>query len=90
MKRLPRPCFSLLSLLVVAGSARLGAAVIPTEWTHRQPVVVNAPGLVKLSVPAATFDQAQPELADLRLLDPAGREAAYLIDRDLSYHRQTA
>lgn len=65
------------------------AAVIPTEWTHRQPVGVTAPGLVKIAVPAATFDNAQPGLADLRLLDSGGREAAYLIDRDLSYHWQS-
>ncbi len=65
------------------------AAVTPTEWTHRQTVEVTTPGLVKIPVPAATFDNARPELVDLRLLDATGREAAYLIDRDLSYHRQS-
>ncbi|MBI2497442.1 MAG: hypothetical protein HYV75_05835, partial [Opitutae bacterium] len=55
---------------------------------HRQPVVVTAPGLVKITVPAATFDNAQPDLADLRLLDTAGQETACLLDRDLSHHGQ--
>ena len=90
MKNLLRPCLSLVILFAATGSVRLDAAVNPTEWTHRQQVVVNEPGLVRISVPAATVDQAQSGLADLRLLDPAGREAAYLIDRDLPYRRLSA
>jgi hypothetical protein len=90
MKNLPRPSLSLslISLLIAAGGAPLGAAVTPTEWTHRQPVTVAAPGLVKIAVPAVTFDNAQPGLADLRLVDANGQETAYLLDRDLSYHGQ--
>ena len=84
MKKPPHPFLSLL--LLAATSA--AAALIPTEWSHRQSVPVAAPGLVKLTVPAATFDVAQPGLADLRLLDAAGQETAYLLDRDLSYHGQ--
>lgn len=79
MKNLPRLCLSLASLLAVVHGV---AAVNPTEWSHRQPVAVPAPGLVRVAVPAATFDHAQPGLADLRLLDPQGREVAYLLDRD--------
>lgn len=71
---------------LLAFSTAAFAAVTPTEWTHRQPVTVTAPGLVKIAVPAVTFDHAQPGLADLRLVDAAGRETAYLLDRDLSYH----
>jgi len=88
MKNLLRHCLSLVILVAVTGIARLGAAVTPTEWTHRQPVAVAAPGLGKIAVPAATFDNAQPGLADLRLIDANGQETAYLLDRDLSYHGQ--
>lgn len=88
MKRLPRPCLSLVTLLLAAAQPDTIAAVTSTEWTHRQPVVVTAPGLVKIAVPAATFDNAQPGLADLRLVDAHGQEAAYLLDYDLSYRGQ--
>ena len=70
------------------GAAVASATVIPTEWTHRQAVIVAAPGLVKIAVPAAAFDVAQPGLADLRLLEANGTETAHLIDRDLSVHGQ--
>lgn len=81
MKNLLR---SSLSLLLALSGTALTAAVTPTEWTHRQVVSVAAPGLVKIAVPAATFDAAQPGLTDLRLLTANGTEAAYLIDRDLT------
>lgn len=81
MTRLPRllPSLALPALLAVAVAA--AAAVVPTEWRQRQPLAVPAAGLMKLEVPAAAFDAAQPNLADLRLLDPAGREISYLLDR---------
>ena len=66
----------LLALPVLAG-----AAVIPTEWPQQQAVAVAAPGLVTLAVPAATFDNALPDLADLRLIGSAGQEIPYLLDR---------
>lgn len=71
--------FALLLALVAAGPA--AAALVPTEWAQRQPVPVTAPGLVRLAVPAAVFDRAQPGLADLRVLDSHGRELAYFLDR---------
>ena len=79
----------LVALIALCAALTGIAAVTPTEWTHRQPVAVVAPGLVKIAVPAATFDHAQPGLADLRLIDPQGLEVAYLLDRDLSYHGQS-
>ena len=78
--RLPLKQLALLfTLLVVSGSA----AVTPTEWQHRQALPVAAPGLTRLTLPAATFDAAQADLADLRLLDPQGQEMPFLLDRDL-------
>jgi len=69
------------------------AAITPTEWQHRQTLQVTVPGLNRLALPAVTFDAAQMNLADLRLLDASGAEVPYLLDRDLSvrgYERASA
>lgn len=79
MKRPRRPCLSLLCLCAALTGT---AAVTPTEWTHRQPLAVPVPGLVKVALPATTFDTAQPGLADLRLIDANGTETAYLLTGD--------
>jgi len=84
MKRLPRPCRSPLALLCVLTAATRLAALTPTEWQHRQALHVTAPGLTKAVLPADTFDSAQPELADLRVIDATGQEVPYLLDRDLA------
>ena len=54
---------------------------LPADWQHEQHFEAPAPGLVKLSLPAATLDAARPALEDLRLYDDAGREVPYLIER---------
>ncbi|HET7535417.1 MAG TPA: DUF3999 family protein [Candidatus Didemnitutus sp.] len=82
--RLPNPSRFLL-LLALAGAVRLVGAITPTEWQHRQTLDVATPGLVKVPLPASTFDAAQPGLADLRVLDATGQETSYLLDRDVSY-----
>jgi hypothetical protein len=66
-------------LALVAATSGFGA-LAPTEWSHRQALSVDAPGLVRIAVPAATFDANQPGLADLRLIDASGREISYLLD----------
>ncbi|MBI3884520.1 MAG: DUF3999 family protein [Opitutae bacterium] len=68
-------------LLPLLAAATLQAALTPTEWSHRQALPVVAPGLVRVALPAATFDSAGPDLADLRIVDSTGREVAYLLDR---------
>lgn len=78
----PRRRPEILALLLALGAAGPApAALVPTEWAQRQPVPVATPGLVRLAVPAAVFDSAQPGLADLRVLDAQGRELAYFLDR---------
>ena len=74
---------ALLLTLVAATSAF--AALAPTEWSQRQALPVAAPGLVKVPLPAASFDGAQPNLADLRVIGAAGNEIPYLLDRDPAY-----
>jgi hypothetical protein len=85
MKKLPRPSPSafafVLALLVAATRA---AALVPTEWQNRQALNVPAPGLSKIALPAATFDSAQPNLADVRLIDAARQEVPYLLDREFA------
>lgn len=68
-------------LLVAATTAH--AALVPTEWSHRQPLDVPRAGLVSVTLPAATFEHAQRNLEDLRVVDANGREIAYLLDGQL-------
>lgn len=68
-------------VLAAIAAAALTAALVPTEWRHRQKFTVATPGLVRVALPDATFDAAQPNLGDLRLIDPRGRETAYLLDQ---------
>ena len=75
-----------IRLLAFLAAASGSGALTPTEWPHRQAVNVAAPGLIKIALPAATFDAAQPDLADLRVLDAAGQEVPYLLDRETSGH----
>ena len=84
MKNPPHPSRSRFALLAALFAVTCAAAVTPTEWQHRQTLNVPAPGLSQLALPAATFDAAQPNLPDLRLLDAAGQEVPYLLDYDLA------
>jgi hypothetical protein len=76
--RLARPSFPALLALAAAAPA---LALTPTEWQHRQALAVPAAGLVRVDLSAASFDAAAPQLEDVRIIDPAGREQALLIDR---------
>ena len=66
--------------LVALSAAPAGGATF-TEWQHRQEIRVPAPGLVKLDLPPETLDASRPGLEDLRVLDPAGNEVPYVIER---------
>jgi len=55
-------------------------AALPGGWQTEQHFEIAAPGLVKLSLPAATLDSARPALEDLRLCDDAGNELPFLIE----------
>lgn len=86
MKSRPSPSAKRLAAAVLlAGTLAASAAIVPTEWQHRQALEVSAAGLVKVPVPPATFDVAQPGLVDLRVVDPDGREVASLLDRELRF-----
>lgn len=68
-------------VVMLAGALSPHAAPLPSDWQHVQQLEVATPGLVKLSLPAATLDAARPALEDLRLFDDAGQEIPYLVER---------
>ncbi len=55
-------------------------ALAPNEWQHRQALVVEQAGVIKLALPATTLDLARPNLEDLRLLDAQGRETPFVVE----------
>src|SRR5206468_12010075 len=70
----------LVATFLFAGS--LGA-LTPNEWRFSQAIDVPANGLIRVNLPAETLDVARPDLEDMRILDSAGREVPYLIDRPM-------
>src|SRR5580692_5123828 len=81
MKSPSRPSPSRAALLLAALAANSCPALTPTEWQHRQALSVAAPGLVRVDLPAASFDSGGPQQEDFRVVDATGREIAILIDR---------
>ncbi len=67
------------SLALWIGPVLLGAEF--TDWSVRAPARVEAPGLIRLQLPAGVLDASRADLADLRLADPAGREVSLLLRR---------
>ncbi|MCU0787474.1 MAG: DUF3999 domain-containing protein, partial [Verrucomicrobia bacterium] len=71
-----------IALLIFLGALRMSAAPF-SEWQYQQDIAVTGGGLVKVSLPAETLDAARPGLEDLRLVDAAGNEVPYLIERPM-------
>ena len=65
-------------------------AAMPADWKHVQQFDVVQPGLIKLSLPVETIDAARPGLEDLRIVDSAGQEVPYLVQRPLGGKALTA
>ena len=74
----------LVASLLLSASSSL-AAVNRSEWQQSQPLDVAAPGLIKVALPAETLGALRPEAADLRLLDPAGAEVGWFLERPLRF-----
>jgi hypothetical protein len=74
------PLFLCMALMLANSVA---FALNPDEWRHSQVLTVPQAGLVRISLPASTLDAAQPDLSDLRLLDPAGSEVSFLIEHPM-------
>ena len=73
----------LVAAFLFAGS--LGA-LTPNEWRFSQTIDVPANGLIRINLPTETLDASRPNLGDVRILDSAGREVPYLIDRPMPRH----
>jgi hypothetical protein len=67
--------------LAILSAAQTSWAFDPHEWRNTQSLEVPAKGLVRVNVPAATRDAAQPGLEDLRIVDSTGNQVPYLIER---------
>jgi hypothetical protein len=70
------------ALLAAALVLPLQAEPFATQnWRFRQDLSVDQPGLLKVALPVETLDAARIDLADLRLIDPAGGEVAFVLER---------
>src|SRR5215468_2133040 len=85
MKRIlrshPLHNFRVIIALTILIAAQTCPAFDPHEWRNTQALEVPTKGLVRVNVPAATLDAAQPGLEDLRIIDSTGNQVPYLIER---------
>src|SRR5262245_39327945 len=85
MKRILRShllhSFCVFIALTIVVAAQTSPAFDPNEWRNTQSLEVPAKGLVRVNVSAATLNAAQPGLEDLRIIDSAGNQVPYLIER---------
>lgn len=70
-----------LHTIFLCALAPLAAALETKQWKHRQPLTLDRAGIAKIALPPSTLDLAQPNLEDLRLIDGAGREVPYSLER---------
>ena len=73
--------FYVFIALTIVVNAQTSPTFDPNEWRNTHALEVPAKGLVRVNVPAATLDAAQPGLEDLRIIDSAGNQVPYLIER---------
>src|ERR1700757_3129143 len=85
MKRTPRSHllhnFSVVVALAIELAGQSCLAFDPNEWRNTQALEIPAKGLVRVNVPTATLDAAQPGLEDLRIVDSTGNQVPYLVER---------
>src|SRR5262245_62326901 len=85
MKRIPPSHllhnFCVFVALAILVAAETCLAFDPNEWRNTQALEVPAKGLVRVNVPVATLDAAQPGLEDLRIVDSTGNQVPYFIER---------
>jgi Protein of unknown function (DUF3999) len=73
--------FCAIVALTIIVDAQTSMAFDPNEWRNTQALEVPVKGLVRVNIPAATLNAAQPGLEDLRIVDSAGNQVPYLIER---------
>jgi hypothetical protein len=67
-------------LLAFTGILPAAAEKDWTAWQWEAPIEVKETGMIRLEVPPAVLDVSRPDLGDLRLLSPTGKETGYLVD----------
>ncbi|HET7288573.1 MAG TPA: hypothetical protein VFI71_13925, partial [Pyrinomonadaceae bacterium] len=73
--------FCAIVALAILVTAQTCLAFDPNEWRNTQTLEVPAKGLVRVNVPTATLNAAQPGLEDLRIVDSTGNQVPFLIER---------
>jgi hypothetical protein len=78
----PNPSFDDRPLLGFA--MRPGAALDPRVFKYRRPIAIPASrtGLARIRLEVGDLVAAQPDLADLRIVDGDGQQWPYLLERD--------
>jgi len=66
---------------VWTAAAALVPAVLGAAGTMERAIAVAAPGRVVVTLDSAVYEGARADLGDLRVLDAAGREVPYLVER---------
>ncbi len=70
---------AVLALVLGVVASRL-FALETNEWKYRQTFTVGKPAVIKIAIPPATLDVAQPGLGDLRVLDGQAAQVPYLLE----------
>jgi Protein of unknown function (DUF3999) len=64
-------------------------AITPSEWRFNQAIDVPATGLARVNLSLETLNAARSDLADVRIIDGAGSEVPYLVDRPMPRREST-
>ncbi|MBI1841924.1 MAG: hypothetical protein HYR88_13880 [Verrucomicrobia bacterium] len=75
-----RPPVGLAMILVMALATRDALVAALPEWSTQQSFEIVSPGLARVALTPETFGAARPDLADFRIIDPAGLELPYVIE----------
>lgn len=81
MKKSPMTANAVAAVCFFLLLATQGRAIDPADWRDRQSLEVRQSGPVRVALPPATIDAAQPHLNDVRLVTSDGSEVPYLLDR---------
>ncbi len=68
------------SALIAWGTLAAAPDSHHSAWQWRQDIIIPAAGMVRLDLPPPTLNASRADLADLRLLSPAGVETPYLVE----------
>lgn len=77
LRRLPE--FAAAAVLAVVVALAPARALDTAAWKNRQSLPVPQAGVLKFALPPSTLGLARADLADLRLLDPAGHEVPFVF-----------